>query len=321
MCLYSSHFGRLVQQIYVFFVIFAEAVCFMNHLFLNTLLMLFFACFFVFCLVLTTKQLGWLRRYVLFFLIWGGSIILTSVFSDSEDPVSKVVYLCETHLCYDATVLNGRAVLYFNSDESLFVHEDAPKYTSPKLTTLSTGPSGITIGALRGDPEGFPVYINRKEGYLCDKDYYRWIGTGPEDGVVFTEELPSIAWEITDQTKEMEGLFCVKAFGEFGGRVYDVWFTPDIPVSLGPFKLWGLPGLILQAKSRDGKVAYEFVSYESNVKDHPPIEKPHGHYMTWEEWEEHVIKRLLKVEAQSGGSQRVSCRNPSGRANPYAPEP
>ena len=34
----------------------------------------------------------------------------------------------------------------------------------------------------------------------------------------------------------------------FSGREWNVWFTEEIPVSLGPWKLNGLPGIILQAE-------------------------------------------------------------------------
>jgi len=38
---------------------------------------------------------------------------------------------------------------------------------------------------------------------------------------------------------------CRRAIGKFRGREYEVWYTTDIPIPGGPFKLGGLPGLIL----------------------------------------------------------------------------
>jgi hypothetical protein len=56
-----------------------------------------------------------------------------------------------------------------------------------------------------------------------------------------------ISWELLNETKNIMSFKCQKAQGNFRGRTYTVWFTNDIPVSMGPWKLNGLPGLILEA--------------------------------------------------------------------------
>jgi hypothetical protein len=56
-----------------------------------------------------------------------------------------------------------------------------------------------------------------------------------------------ISWELLNETKNISSFNCQKARGNFRGRTYTVWFTNEIPVSLGPWKLNGLPGLILEA--------------------------------------------------------------------------
>ncbi len=224
----------------------------------------------------------------------------------AQHTVSRVVYLSEMNLddYYGAFIdLTGRAELYFNTYESLFVHAEVAAESRCLV------PRDCMKGMIKGDPEGFPVYINRKEEYLYYKTYAYSVAR--DTYFVLKEDLPQIAWEITDQTKQLDGLFCINAYGEFGGRVYDVWFTPDIPVPLGPYKLGGLPGLILQAKSRDGRVAYEFVSYESSVEEHPPIAPPKiGRYVIWEELEEFLIAKLLRVESRNTATHGATLVDP-----------
>lgn len=70
------------------------------------------------------------------------------------------------------------------------------------------------------------------------------------------ENIPEINWRITIEKKTIAGYECVKANADFLGREWEAWFTYKIPISLGPWKLAGLPGLILEA--RDSKLDFIF---------------------------------------------------------------
>jgi len=54
-------------------------------------------------------------------------------------------------------------------------------------------------------------------------------------------------WDVSSEVKNIAGYNCIKASTEFRGRVWTVWFTPDISLPYGSWKLHGLPGLILEA--------------------------------------------------------------------------
>lgn len=61
-------------------------------------------------------------------------------------------------------------------------------------------------------------------------------------------DKPDINWNVvSDSVKTILGYECHLATARYHGRDWRVWFTLDIPLSLGPAKLCGLPGLILQA--------------------------------------------------------------------------
>jgi GLPGLI family protein len=76
------------------------------------------------------------------------------------------------------------------------------------------------------------------------------------------EEVPTIQWKITTETKEIKGLKCQKAIGDCKGRSYEAWFCKDYPYSAGPWKLAGLPGLIIEASDSKNQVVFSFISYE-----------------------------------------------------------
>ena len=71
-------------------------------------------------------------------------------------------------------------------------------------------------------------------------------------GYLIEEDFPVIDWTICeDSTMQVLGYDCHKATAKFRGRTWTVWYAEDIPLNIGPWKLGGLPGLILKAKCDD----------------------------------------------------------------------
>jgi GLPGLI family protein len=63
------------------------------------------------------------------------------------------------------------------------------------------------------------------------------------------------------------GYNCKKAQTQFRGREWLVWYTMDIPISEGPWKLCGLPGMILQAEDRKGLFTFCCIGIKSHVNE------------------------------------------------------
>ncbi|MDR3060333.1 MAG: GLPGLI family protein [Prevotella sp.] len=69
-------------------------------------------------------------------------------------------------------------------------------------------------------------------------------------------------WNIASDTLTVLGYLCQKATTNFRGRAYEAWFTSDIPVNDGPWKLYGLPGLILKAQDSENLFSFEIIGLE-----------------------------------------------------------
>jgi GLPGLI family protein len=83
------------------------------------------------------------------------------------------------------------------------------------------------------------------------------------------EKRPKIKWEFENETKKIGKFNCKKAIANFRGRKYICWYTGEIPLPYGPWKLQGLPGIILEAKSEDGffNIAFKKIKYPvQNIK-------------------------------------------------------
>ena len=63
------------------------------------------------------------------------------------------------------------------------------------------------------------------------------------------EPTPEIAWTLTDDTLTVGGYLCQTATCKFRGVEWHVCYTEEIPSSAGPWRLRGLPGLIVKAES------------------------------------------------------------------------
>jgi len=92
--------------------------------------------------------------------------------------------------------------------------------------------------------------------------------------VIITDTYPEINWEIFNETKKIGDLDCQKAQGDFRGRHYTAWFSNKFPTTDGPFKLCGLPGLILEAYDEKKHFIFSVVSVEFPKKIEEPLISP-----------------------------------------------
>lgn len=187
---------------------------------------------------------------------------------NSSVPIGKVMYLHETNT-EGGKELNGPAELLFNADHSLYVHQSAPKGDS------SFSNEHYVSYNVSGDREGFPIYKQHRERIMtckvtCNGLYKK------EKYCLVEDTLGAIDWHIEPDFRRFGAYTCQKAMGLFRGRTYEAWFAPDIPIPSGPFKLGGLPGLILEAKSTDGVVKFTFVRLETTGDIGGEIRIPNG---------------------------------------------
>ena len=76
------------------------------------------------------------------------------------------------------------------------------------------------------------------------------------------EEIAPQAWNFIDETMEVLGYTCLKAVCTFAGRDYTAWFSPDMPIPEGPYKFYGLPGLILKLEDSANNYAFTAIGLQ-----------------------------------------------------------
>jgi GLPGLI family protein len=77
------------------------------------------------------------------------------------------------------------------------------------------------------------------------------------DDYYYREKKATRQWVLKEDSLNICGYSCNKAECAFDGRKWTVWYAPEIPISDGPWKLYGLPGLILKAVDATGVHTFE----------------------------------------------------------------
>lgn len=83
------------------------------------------------------------------------------------------------------------------------------------------------------------------------------------DRYEYTDSV-SIDWQLTNDTLTIAGYPCRKATATSRGRMWTAYYTEDIPVSDGPAKFRGLPGLILQIEDSDKEHCFNIASIRNS---------------------------------------------------------
>jgi GLPGLI family protein len=139
--------------------------------------------------------------------------------------------------------------------------------------------STITANAKKEDPK--PIKLDGFPSGVCAEwyDIYNNFPVGKQTAIenitnfqiaVYKENLMDIKWNITADTMTITGYHCYKAVCRYHGRNWIAWFTLDIPINAGPWKLHGLPGLILKAYDDRQHYVFECIGIEK-LKHREPI--------------------------------------------------
>lgn len=130
------------------------------------------------------------------------------------------------------------------------------------------------------EPDGSTVW-NLSKG--PNKDIFSYVFTdSDEESVtvydqygddlgVYAEPMSEIQWTIIgDSVASVLGYECILAESDYHGRHWKAWFTPEVPMPYGPWKLRGLPGLILKAEANGG-FSFTATGIENSTNEIQPM--------------------------------------------------
>lgn len=158
-----------------------------------------------------------------------------------ENPALSVEYFATINLHVEELY---NCKLIYNKNESVFIWS---KSGDEKVKSLSNG--SMTKASHYDDKT--INYINYTKNSLVSQKYIYG-----KEAVEVIENRPIQKWEITNETKVIGKYKTIKAYTDFKGRQYIAWFAPELGYGMGPWKLNGLPGTILEAYDQAREIVF-----------------------------------------------------------------
>ena len=188
----------------------------------------------------------------------------------------KVIYECSTEIDPEREkyapesirLIANRAENILKNSRSILILNKTHSYNYAEMTEDSKDMSAVIAKSIiRGDIEFF-TDLNNKSVKIRQKTPGEFITLIKDD---------KIEWQITKDSVKINGMKCIKAFGiisipGFNDTKIIAWFTSDLPISMGPHGLHGLPGLIL--KYREGSSIFTAKSINDIKNQNIVIEHP-----------------------------------------------
>lgn len=161
---------------------------------------------------------------------------------DSTNPAkrSEILYL-----------LLGKTLSKFQSRGEQALDSLLVVYEGKSINQVDASVSTSQLIALAHSRFHYTIYkiAASRQVYYCDRittTRYR-----------YEEPANSLNWTITPATATVAGYACQRAAASYGGRQWEAWFTREVPVSEGPYKFYGLPGLIVQVSDTRQHYVFE----------------------------------------------------------------
>ncbi len=187
-------------------------------------------------------------------------------------------------------------VLYFSPEATLFENDNS---AAPDDVNMQSGGGNVMIRMAEPENKVFTDLL--KKAQIEQREFMT--------RTFLIDGEPQQQWKLTGNQKMILEYPCQEAILETEKDTISAWFTPVIPVSGGPASYCGLPGLILEVSSPDGKQTTTAVSVDFTALSDDVLQKPDkGKKVTREEYDQIVEEKMKEMGAEQGGGTHMMIR-------------
>ncbi|WP_374174775.1 GLPGLI family protein [Flavobacterium tructae] len=199
-------------------------------------------------------------------------------------------YICSSNLY----IVNNEAIFKLNDDRENGIYENKLEKSEYKVNNDKI--SKLLFSTEKNTITRIPLY---------------------NDEIIYKTENNEIKYDLTGNTKKIDNYNCQEARLSLNGRKYTIWFTTDIPISFGPYKINGLPGLAMEITEETNNFKIQFKSLKkltdttdfNNFKKYI-LSKP---ALEYNKYEETIINLMTSKKIK-----QIATANESGVTIQYA---
>ena len=189
-------------------------------------------------------------RYLLFWLLFISPSIPALAQNTTIECMYEYRYVSDT----TATKMSESGV-FEEGDSTKIVKENLLLYCGGSVSLFYSYDQMVVDSVSAANKlAGKPALAGYKSNMGSSQRIYKDFGNGKitlfdkigMDWFKIVETLPAFEWNLCNEWKDINGYRVSKATCCFRGRSYEAWYAPDIPVSDGPWKFCGLPGLVFE---------------------------------------------------------------------------
>jgi len=173
-----------------------------------------------------------MKKYTLIILLFLSTITLYSQV-DKLRATYELTYQIDST---DSSNLKTERMI-LDIDKSISSYESERKYLKDSILKSNNPHSVYGLSKSKFKYKIYKDKNTNKINTLYDYTAYKF---------EIEEIIPKLKWSIHKETKKILDINCIKATTSFAGRYYIAWFANEIPISDGPYKFTGLPGLIME---------------------------------------------------------------------------
>jgi GLPGLI family protein len=221
-----------------------------------------------------------------FLLLCGAHTFSQNFISTGKIEYEMMVYSETSYDKYAATLL-------FNDSFSRFDYHT--KDIGDVVNENKVSDNSTSINIKKSDTTSYAIFNDLKKAIL-----YNIAG----NEIVYENDTKQ-DWELVNEEKKIGNLVCFKATCDFRGRSYIAWYASTVPISFGPWKFKGLPGLIIELADSKNEVIFSVTKIEIPFKSEVKGLDLKKQAISREEAKKRVTEALAKQKAKAEEKARI----------------